>query len=229
MKPVWFNLEGTRSSLVVEKADSGFPILTHWGSKMSGVGSFASWIESTPVPSFSLDENQPLRTMPVFGRGWFGPSAMMIDGDGSTWAPNFDDCEVSHTPTSLVSTATSKSHGIRLAQTIHLDAKSDMLSLSATLSNHGERAVRIAWLASGCLPLPSTAKGVESFSGRHNHEFQSVSDSLSRSGWSRENRRGLTSHDCPPMALVLGDGATQHTGPVWGTQLAWSGNHRQTI
>lgn len=229
MKSVWFSLEGSQSCLLVEKADGGFPLLAHWGPKLATSGPYPSWSESTPVPSFSLDQNQPLRTMPVFGRGWFGPSAMMIDGDGSAWAPNFDDCETSHTATSLVSTATSKAHGIRLAQTIHLDAKSDTLSLSATLTNHGEGPVRVAWLASGCLPLPPTAKGVESFSGRHNHEFQSVSDSLSRSGWSRENRRGLTSHDCPPMALVLGDGATQHAGPVWAAQLAWSGNHRQTI
>jgi alpha-galactosidase len=229
MKPVWFNLDGARSSLIVEQADSGFPILTHWGPKLAASGPYPSWNATTPVPSFSLDQNQPLRSVPVFGRGWFGPSAMMIDGDGSAWAPDFDDCEVKHTLTSLVSAATSGIHGIGLTQTILLDAESDTLSLSATLANHGDGPVRIAWLASGCLPLPATAKGVESFSGRHNHEFQSVSDTLSRSGWSRENRRGLTSHDCPPMALVLGDGATQHTGPVWAAQLAWSGNHRQTI
>ncbi len=229
MKPAWFSLDGTQSSLIVEKADNGFPILTHWGPRLVTGEASAGWCGVTPVPSFSLDQNQPLRTIPVFGRGWFGPSAVTIDGNGSTWAPKFDDCKIAHTPTSLVSTANSTLHKISLQQDIELEPETDVLSFSTTLTNGGTEPVRIAWLASGCLPLPQTAKTVESFSGRHNYEFQSVSDSLSRSSWVRENRRGLTSHDCPPMALILGDGATQHKGPAWAAQLAWSGNHRQSI
>lgn len=223
------SLDGAHSSLIVEQADDGFPILTYWGAKLATGGAFPGWLAGTPVPSFSLDQNQPLRTVPVFGRGWFGPSALAMDGDGSAWAPNFRNCETVHTPTSLISAAVSDAHSIRLEQVISLNAETDVLSLRATLTNHGATPVRLAWLASGGLPLPPTARTVESFSGRHNHEFQPVCDSLSRSGWVRENRRGLTSHDCPPLALVLGGGATQHAGPVWAAQLAWSGNHRQSI
>lgn len=79
------------------------------------------------------------------------------------------------------------------------------------------------WLAAGTLPLPDDASEVRSFGGRHNNEFVTISNPLTRSTWRRENRRGLTSHDCFPGATV------EAAGTTYGAQLAWSGNHALSI
>jgi alpha-galactosidase len=54
-------------------------------------------------------------------------------------------------------------------------------------------------------------------------------DPLTRSLWRKESRRGRTSHDCFPGAVVTTPGATDDTGLVFGAHLAWSGNHQQTV
>ena len=229
MDETWLRLDGKASTFLVEQADDGFPILTYWGRKLEGSGAYLGWFETTPVPTFSLDQNQPCRTFPIFGRGWYGSSALSIDAGGSSWAPEGTLCKVDVSENRIVSTLTVDRRGLQVQQVIALDAQSDVLTLRTVLRNTGDQPLRVSALAAGCLPLPPQARTVESFSGRHNHEFQPIADTLSRSGWHRENRRGLTSHDCPPLALVLGEGATQHSGSVWGGQLAWSGNHRQSI
>jgi alpha-galactosidase len=79
------------------------------------------------------------------------------------------------------------------------------------------------------LPLPGNAQTVRSYTGQWANEFLLQTDALSRSLWQRENRRGRTSHDCFPGAVVTTPGSTEHAGLVYGAHLAWSGNHQQTI
>jgi alpha-galactosidase len=112
---------------------------------------------------------------------------------------------------------------IAVAITARLDP-TDTLTLSTTLTNTGEDVLDVAYLASGNLPLPPDADRVRSYGGRHNSEFVAIDDVLTRSQWRRENRRGLTSHDCFPGAIV-----TCADGTAYGAQLAWSGNHMQSI
>ena len=66
-------------------------------------------------------------------------------------------------------------------------------------------------------------------SGRWANEFMAAEADLGPAGWRRENRRGLTSHDAFPGAVATLPGATLHHGVAYGAQLAWSGNHAQSI
>jgi alpha-galactosidase len=118
-----------------------------------------------------------------------------------------------------------------LSADIHLwlDAGSDVLRLHCTLNNAGAAPLDLQWLAAATLPLPATCCEVRSWAGQHNHEFLLQTEALSRSQWRRENRRGRTSHDCFPAAVVATPGATADEGLVFGAHLAWSGNHQQTI
>ncbi|MEY2927955.1 MAG: hypothetical protein RL367_2432, partial [Pseudomonadota bacterium] len=99
----------------------------------------------------------------------------------------------------------------------------DVLTLSTAVTNRGTSVLDIQSLAAASLPLPDHAHSVRSFSGRHNAEFIAQTEPLGRAMWRKENRRGLTSHDAFPGALVEADGVT------YGAQLGWSGNHVQTI
>ncbi|MGL4314700.1 MAG: alpha-galactosidase, partial [Sphingomonas sp.] len=113
---------------------------------------------------------------------------------------------------------------IALTLDVHLDPATDTLIASTTLINQGADILDVQWLAAIGLPLPANAASVLSYSGRYSSEFTPVTDPLSRSIWRRENRRGLTSHDNFPGALVqCADGS------AYGAQLAWSGNHIQQI
>ena len=222
-------LHGRHSSVILEQVDDGLPVWRHWGRRLETSPTLPAWKATVPVPSLSLDQNQPLRLMPLFGQGWFGRGAVSAHRSQQDWALANGPCTIDATDSRIVTTLSDEAAGIRLIHTIEIDKDSDTITQRTSLTNIGETPLDVAHLSSGALPLPSTSVSVESFSGRHNNEFQPLSDQLSRSGWSRENRRGLTSHDCPPMARVLGHGSTQSTGEVWAAQLAWSGNHQQTI
>ncbi len=178
---------------------------------------------SRPTPSFSLDFDQPLSLFPGLGVGWFGESALLAHRGGKDWTFQATACAVEEDGQKAVIRLSDEVAQISVAITLQLDPESDVLSLSTTLSNEGDGILEVQWLAAGVIPLPADAHEVRSFSGRHNDEFVPITDPLTRSTWRRENRRGLTSHSAFPGALVEAKGA------VYGAQLAWSGNHAQSI
>ncbi len=177
--------------------------------------------ETRPEPSFSPHFDQPLTLFPGGGVGWFGAPALLAHRAGQDWSFQATRCDVEQGDGSARVTLHDDVAKVQVA--VSLSMNGEVLTLSSTLTNMGEGVLDVAWLASGVVPLPDDARSVRSYSGRHNTEFVAVNDPLTRSTWRRENRRGLTSHDCFPGAVVEADGAT------YGTQLAWSGNHVQQI
>jgi alpha-galactosidase len=157
------------------------------------------------------------------GVGWFGEAALKAHRAGQDWTFQATGCDVEQAGQAAVMTLFDNVAQIRVTVTLSLDTDSDVLTLSSRLENLSEAVLDVIWFASGVVPLPADARSVRSYSGRHNSEFVAIYDALSRSGWRRENRRGLTSHDCFPGAVVSADGA------FYGAQLAWSGNHVQQI
>lgn len=202
------------------------PLWRYWGPRLpDGVVPPAPLRNERPEPSFSLHHDVPLSLFPGIGMGWFGAPALAAHRGGRDWTHAATACRVD-----TVSADTLRFHltdavaGLTIAITARLDPASDVLTLSTTLTNAGEAVLEVGWLASACLPLPADAMQVLSCTGRHNGEFVAVQDTLTRSGWRRENRRGLTSHDAFPGAIV-----TCADGSAYGAQLAWSGNHIQSI
>ena len=156
--------------------------------------------------------------------GWFGQTALLAHRAGADYAQAITACEVEWIDAKSVRFDLHDSVAkIEILVTLCLDPISDVMSLSTTLTNRGDAVLDILWLAAGTVPLPQDAHTVRSYSGRHSAEFALQEDALSRSLWRRENRRGITSHDCFPGAVVMADGA------AYGAQLGWSGNHAQSI
>lgn len=201
------------------------PLWRYWGPRLpDGVSPGAALRDTRPEPSFSLHVDQPLSIFPGVGLGWFGQSALLAHRGGADWAQAITACGIEQQGDTVRFCMEDAVAGLGVVITARLDPASDVLSLSTTLTNVGDGLLDVAWLAAGNLPLPEDARAVRSFSGRHNGEFVPQEDGLTRSQWRRENRRGLTSHDCFPGAVVLcADGA------AYGAQLAWSGNHIQSI
>ena len=225
MTETFLHLSGRHTSVVIDLSRRDFPVWRHWGAKLTDTILAPTFDAAAPVPSFSLDENVPLGVMPLFGDGWHGPSALLAHRGGKAWAQGAQRYTVERHETGAVLSLIDEVAGITLTQHLTLDPASDVLTLSTTVRNDGTDSLEIAWLAAGVVPLPARAAVVKSLSGRHNHEFVDVETPLTRSGWRRENRTGLTSHDCPPCATVL----ARDAAAVWSGQLAWSGNSVQSI
>jgi len=226
MSDIYAILHSPACTAIWEVRADEAPLWRYWGPRLpDGVVPPAPLREERPEPSFSLHHDMPLNLFPGIGMGWFGAPALAAHRAGRDWTHAATQCRME-----TLAENTLRFHlvdavaELAIAITARLDPASDVLTLSTTLTNTGVDVLDVNWLASACLPLPPDAQSVLSYTGRHNSEFVPVEDTLSRSGWRRENRRGLTSHDCFPGALVR-----CADGTAYGAQLAWSGNHIQSI
>jgi alpha-galactosidase len=227
----YLGLHGRQTSLVLELPVGEAPIWRYWGPRLNAQAMNPHGLrESRPLPSFMLDFDQPLTLAPSFGVGWFGQSALLAHRQGQAFAQAFTQCDV-HTDVAQSARVvmTDPVAQIELTVHLHLDVSSDVLVMRSTLRNLADTPLDVQWLAAGTLLLPGQVSSVRSYAGQHNHEFLQQTDVLSRSLWRRESRRGRTSHDCFPGAVVATAGATDDAGLVYGAHLAWSGNHQQTI
>lgn len=229
-------LQGRRSTMVIELRADEAPLWRYWGPRLPDDAlAPAPLRELRPMPSFMLDHDQPLTVAPTFGVGWFGQSALLAHRQGSNFAQAFDHCTVlrSTAPGDALQVLelrlTDSVACLRLDLSITLEPCSDVVVIRSTLTNEGDQPLDVQWLAAGTLPLPGQCTAVRSYVGQHMNEFMLQVDTLSRSLWRRESRRGRTSHDTFPGAVVTTPGADEHSGLVYGAHLAWSGNHQQTI
>lgn len=224
-------LHGTHSSVVLEVRPDEAPLWRYWGPRLPDhCVPLARLRDGRAIPPSSMEFDQPLTVAPTFGVGWYGQSALLAHRGGQQFAQQFNSCSINtlEPGQSVAIHLTDSVAQLRLVLHLALDAN-DVLQLRSELFNDGADVLDVHWLAAGTVPLPGDAQGVRSFAGQWANEFQLQVDALSRSLWQRENRRGRTSHDSFPGAVVTIPGATPHTGTVYGAHLAWSGNHRQAI
>jgi alpha-galactosidase len=225
-------LHSRRCSLILEVHADEAPIWRYWGPRLPDDAKPVALLRDTrPLPSFNLDFDQPLTLVPTFGVGWFGQSALLTHRDGKFFAQAFTQCEVEVVvpQREVLLRLTDSVAQLRVDVSLKLDHASDVLVASTTLTNLGNTVLEVQSLTAITLPLPGACQQVRSYAGQHMQEFMLQVEPLSRSLWRRENRRGRTSHDCFPGAVVVTKGATEHAGLVYGAHLAWSGNHQQTI
>jgi len=232
MTSEYFILHGDAFSVVLESDGPSAPLWRYFGPRLpEGVVPGMALRETRPIPSFSLDQDMPLPVFPLFGLGGFGAPALLAHRGGLGFAHGFTAC-------TTVWDEPGRRLRIRLEDGVAaLGVEIELavvgagaaLQVRSTLINQGAAPLEVSWLAAAALPLPSNAEQVRSFSGRHNREFAPFEDRLSPASWVRENRRGLTSHDVFPGAVVACEGATAQAGQVFAAQLAWSGNHAQRI
>ena len=219
-------LHGRCSSIVLEPVPGGAPLWRHWGARVAAAELPA--LDSTPL-SFAPDVVVQLSTAPGFGLGGFGQAALRAHRDGRDFTCGWNECAVEQEAGSVIIRLRDRVAGIALEQRFALDPDSDMLTVSATLTNAGDAPLTVDWLAAALLPLPADSATLRSFTGRHNDEFIEVREPMPAHGWVREERRGLTGHGGPAGLFVMGDGAGWHDGAVHAVQLAWSGNSRLSV
>jgi alpha-galactosidase len=230
--PTFLTLHGRRSSLVLELRPDEAPLWRYWGPRLpAGALPPTALRDTRALPSFNLDADVPLSVLPGFGVGWFNQSALLAHRSGLAFAQSTTACEARwlQPGRELQLVLRDSVAQWRVDLHLHLQPETDVLLMRSTLTNEGPTPLDVQWLAAATLPLPGHCQTVRSYAGQHMHEFLLQEDRLSRSLWRRESRRGRTSHDCFPGAVITTPGATEHTGLVYGAHLAWSGNHQQTV
>ena len=230
--PQYLCLHGRHSSVVLECSANEAPLWRYWGPRLADITMPPLPLRQTrPAAPASLEVDQPLSIAPTFGAGWFGRASLLAHRGGEQFSQQWQSCDIAadNNPQWVSVTLRDTIAGLRLIVTLRIDASSDGLTIQSCLHNEGKDILDVQWLAAATLPLPDDCRVVQSFGGEWAHEFLPDTQVLTRSGWFRENVRGRTSHDCFPGAIVLCEGATEHTGHVYGAHLGWSGNHTQTI
>ena len=222
----YLTLHSPACTAIWELVPDGAPLWRYWGPRLpDGVTPGAGLVATRSRPSFATESDHPLSILPGVGMGWFGPSGLLAHRGATDWSFAVTSCAVDRPDDATVRFVLRDAVArIAVSVTARLDPDSDVLTLSTELHNEGDALLDVQWLAAGVLPLPPDAHNVRSYGGRHNREFVPIDDALTRSGWRRESRRGLTSHDCFPGAVVR-----CADGTAYGAQLAWSGNHAQSI
>ncbi len=217
-------IDSVTTSLLLERVEDSAPLWRYFGSRLAeGAGPSGALRDDRALPSFHPDSQAMLSLVPTHGSGWFGPAAVRAHRSGRDWVQQWTACAEVWDGETLTLYLTDDVSGVAVEQRVRLDPGTGVLTLLARLTNTGAGVLTVDWLAAGTVPLPPHATSVTSWHGRHNVEFQEETAPLTRSIWSRENRRGLTSHEDWPAALV------QTEEGVIGAHLAWSGNHRQSI
>lgn len=228
--PQFLRLDGRASTFLFETRKDSAPLWRYWGPRLPGNAHAPHGASAArPRPTFSLDADHPFSLFPTFGLGWFGQSALLAHRNGRDFAQDFTQCAIRRGEQSLVAELIDPVSGIKVEIAVMLSSATDVATFKTRLINIGDTALDLAWLSAGVLRLPSGPLRARYFSGRHNNEFVPHEDALSAALWRRENRRGVTSHDCFPGALVCGPDAGPQNGAVWAAHLAWSGNSAQTI
>jgi alpha-galactosidase len=224
-------LEGGGVSVIIEANASGAPFWRYWGPQLpAGATPPSSVLSARAAPTFALDIDFPLSILPTFGLGWFYESALLAHCSGRDFAHGWTKGAIARRGAHAAE-ITIEDDVAMLAAIIDLtlDPQCGAFTIASRLVNRGGERLFVDRIAAACLPLPREAARVLYFTGRHNREFLECEDALSAAVWRRENRRGLTSHDCPPVAFVRASGANEHQGDVYAATLAWSGNHFQMI
>jgi alpha-galactosidase len=223
-------LHGSATSLVLEAAAHSAPLWRYWGPRLADNFVAGPWLADEPnVRGFQLDQPVRLALFPGGGLGWFARAALAAHRAGSDFAFRPTEAHVTANGRRVIVILDDRVTDIQVTLTLSLDADSDVLTIDTKLANTGDTPLDVQWLASAALPLPAEVTRVRSYSGRHANEFALVEDQLGKGTWQRANRRGISSHDAFPGAIVITDRTHAHCGPAFAAQLAWSGNHVQAI
>lgn len=229
----YLELHSAHSSIVLECRAGEAPLWRYWGPRLpDGCLPITPLRDGRAIPPSTMELDQPLSIAPTFGVGWYTQSALLAHRAGQQFAQQWTACQsrVHHDAYGAHATLLLRDPvaAIEMQIELHL-APWDVLSARCTLTNRGDSPLDVSWLAAATLALPGDADAVHYTSGQWANEFIPHAHALGRAQWVRENRRGRSSHDSFPAAVVSLPGATDHSGVVYGAHLAWSGNHRLCI
>jgi len=227
----FIRLDGARSSYVIDISVEGLPLCRYWGRRLPEDLDLTvlPLVLDRPLAKAGLDRDVALKLLPEFGFGWFGTPGLMGCRNRRDWATVFKIVEVESITGGVILHGCDIVARLELSLEITLDAGTDVLLRRTRLRNIGSEPYQLNWCAAGAFGLPARCVEILNFEGQWSQEFQERRRTLGVGVWSRENRRGRTSHDTFPQLFVGTEGFCVESGEIYGFHLGWSGNHRLIV
>lgn len=102
--------------------------------------------------------------------------------------------------------------------------ETDMITRAVQLRNRGSKRIWVEKVHSVCLDLPYGTWELVHFHGRHNMERMFERVRLAHGVFSIGSRRGTSSHQHNPSAIICSPDTTEEHGSCYGMTLLYSGN-----
>ncbi len=226
------HLKGTRLDALIDLSH-GAPVITYWGAPLRSAHNHP-WLEADssqlkaaldrPVVHATVDTVAPVSVVPEHGSGFHGrPGILGCRPDGQGWAPRFEPAghTYSDDDQSLRVEARDEVAGLLLTTTITVG---HTLDVQVALTNLSDVEAYLLHGLSTTIAVPDYCSEMLTFTGRWSRELHPRRVTWGRGAQLRENRRGRTSHQNPPLLFVGTPGFGEFSGEIWGAHLAWSGN-----
>jgi len=221
-------LDGGSTTVCIEIEPGVTPYWRHFGPRLNEIAILKQFsvVETRQLPPASLDVVSGVPVLPCFGNQSSGSSALRAHRGGHGPVQELVLERVERLgPTTVALHLIDLPSALAARVVVSLDPDCGVLTLQTELVNAGSTALTVDALAAGTVPVPASTRDVAYFTGQWCHEYQWRREPIGAAGWRRENRRGRTSHDAPPVCFALGASTSDDAGEAVGCQLAWSGNH----
>lgn len=215
----------------------------HWGPALDTAALetlFSDW-KKRAAEDIPILENQ-FREFPDFGHNDLrSPALHLENADGSRVSrftflsheilpgkPAFEGpsstAEGSEGIQTLKIVLEDKPKGLVLELYYTLYPRTGVLARRTRLQNKGSQTLNILKLMSASLDMPSGDHHLVSFAGAWAHERRLEKRPLLQGTTRLDSRRGISSHEMNPFAMVTRGKASEEEGEVYGLALATSGN-----
>ncbi len=223
------------TSLVVDLGDARLPRILHWGEPLGETDASeldALALAAQPAIGDSpVTYPQPVPVLAQLGEGWLGRPGLVGDGDGRRWAAVFrtEAHELVDDPEGPLL----RVHAVDAASELELDLELQVLHGSglvrqrARLGNGSRHPFRVQRLELA-LPVPEAADEVLDLTGRWSLEKVPQRRAFDVGEWVRASRGGKPGLEHTMLLVAGAPGFGFHSGRVWATHLAWSGNQELT-
>ncbi len=212
---------------------AGLAQVLHWGADPGALtgdelARLVDDLTGVAVGHSAHDLPWPLTLLPGEVDGWSGRPGLAGDRDGGDvfprWTTAGHHLTVEPDGAQLLQVeARAEAAGLALTTQLRLEP-SGLLRLRHTITNTGRTPYRLGGLAV-LLPVPDQAGELLELAGRWCRERSPQRSPFWQGSRVRESRRGRTGHDATLLMLAGVPGFGFGHGEVWGTHVAWSGNH----
>ncbi|HPE69720.1 MAG TPA: alpha-galactosidase [Thermotogota bacterium] len=192
---------------------------TYWGKRLARLEDYPAFEEYRDRVWWDWNDVYPVR-----GEGIQSEHCLKVEfADGvRDVVLHYQGFELS--PRGLLLHFQDEAYGLEVCTRLEVFPECDLMAHSTTITNRGEKAVRLLDAKSASFYVPAQeGLGLTHLVGLWAHEFRRIREPLQEGSKILESREGRTSHFHNPV-FALDAGAGEEHGDVWFGALAWSGN-----
>lgn len=229
--PAFVHLNSRHASLVID-CSNNTPAIIYFGKRLSERTSFdmLQLLRTRQEAKCAVVVEAPISLSPSMGEGFTGGPGIELSNDFNAWSIGGKLQNVSHKSAQEVCFESFDEHRqVSLRHQLNLDHDTNVLQASTIVTNCGAQPLNVISCAAPTIPMPDHMTKMMSFEGRWSNEFHRNTVDLFLGAVLRENRKGKTSHDNFPGAVLHSKDTNESQGECYGFHLGWSGNHRTRV